>query len=109
MSQADDLSSISSAIRSVVAEAKHLGASVDQVAEWSKATVVHMAAPMTDCMRKRLKERFSSLRYFRTTGDPHNPPDEGFFDDAAACAISFPSSSTEVADLPRSSPRAKPG
>jgi hypothetical protein len=41
-------------------------------------------------MRQSLKEQFPSLRYFQTSGDPHNPSDEGFFDDLTGTAISFP-------------------
>lgn len=84
------LSQLSGAARALAEEALRLGASLLEVASWSKATVAHMASPLDDGTRRRLQERFVSLRYYRTDGDPHNPPDEGFMDDETATGVSFP-------------------
>lgn len=92
MTADNDLSKLSSAARALVEDAVRLGASIQEVASWSNATVAHMAAPMHDTTRQWLQERFASLRYYRTDGDPHNPPDEGFMDDETATGISFPTS-----------------
>lgn len=87
-----ELSKLSSATRALVEEAIRLGASLKEVAVWSKAAVAHMGSPMTEDMRRRLQEGFASMRYYRTEGDPHNPPDEGFMDDETSTGISFPRS-----------------
>jgi len=85
-----DLAEVPASIREMVVEAERLGASIETVAQWSKALVVHMAAPMSDPIRNTLQSRVGSMRYFRTDGDPHNPADEGFIDDEGGAAISFP-------------------
>lgn len=85
-----DLSAVPASVREIVREAERLGASVKTVAQWSKALVVHLAAPMTDDMRNKLKTPGAAVRYFLTDGDPHNPAHEGFIDDDAGAAISFP-------------------
>jgi hypothetical protein len=85
-----DLTGVPTSIRELVAEAESLGASIETVAQWSKALVVHMATPMTEAIRSALQARGGSMRYFRTDGDAHNPPHEGFIDDDGSAVISFP-------------------
>jgi hypothetical protein len=86
----NDLSNVSEVIRAVVADAQALGIAVDTVATWSKVVVVHMASPLSSESRAALKVKFAHVRYFQTVGTPHNAPDEGFFNDDAAAAVSFP-------------------
>ncbi|WP_156930295.1 hypothetical protein [Sphingomonas jaspsi] len=45
--------------------------------------------PMPEAVRSAGSAE-SSLRYFTTQQTPHNRPDEGFVDDAAKVAISYP-------------------
>jgi hypothetical protein len=91
-----DLTGVSTSIREIVAEAESLGASVETVAQWTEALVVHMAAPMTEARRSRLQVCGETLRHFRTDGDPHNPAHEGYIDDNSRVAISFPRSVSPV-------------
>jgi hypothetical protein len=85
-------SRLSAAIQAVVSAAQAMGHEVETIAEWSEATVAHMRAPLGAEQRRDLQTRFAGLRYFRTAGDPHNPPHEGFMDDVTKTAVSFPKS-----------------
>ncbi|WP_168074237.1 hypothetical protein [Caulobacter sp. SSI4214] len=80
----------SAAILNVLGSALDAGGSIEAVAQWSKALVVHMKRPLTDAMRVSLREKSSDLRFFQHARDPHYEASEGFMDDRSATAISFP-------------------
>jgi len=88
--QLRELASTQGVILDVLTDVLANGASIETVAKWTKALVIHMKHPLTASTRAELRERFSELRYFQNAGDAHCPPDEGFIDDRAAAAISFP-------------------
>ena len=58
------------------------------VAQWSKALTVHMKYPLNDALKASAEAAYPDLRYFRTTGDPHNAADQGFAD--GEFCVSFP-------------------
>lgn len=81
----------SSAIESAVQLASSAGNEVIEISDgWTKVKqVVHMRRPLTEAIRSTLA-RDPRLRYWFTESTPHNAADEGFSDDIAKVAISFP-------------------
>jgi hypothetical protein len=82
--------SLSAGILSAVAAAMEAGGSVETVAQWSRALVVHMKEPLPEATRAKLQREFADLRFFRHDQDPHYAPSEGFMDERSATGISFP-------------------
>ncbi len=57
---------------------------------WEKVDeVVHLRQPLTSKVRDVLRAD-TALRYWTSKGSPHDQPSEGFTDDAARVALSFP-------------------
>lgn len=86
----DEPRTFSAAIQCVLAAAEESGCSIETVAQWSKALVVHMARPLSAPLRSKLQAECSDLRHFRHDSDPHYAASEGFMDERSATAISFP-------------------
>ena len=89
-SRAQGPGTVSAVIMNVLAAAQEAGNSIETVAQWSKALVVHMRLPLTGAMRTKLQKEFSDLRFLRNDKDAHYAPSEDFFDELSATAISFP-------------------
>lgn len=78
----------SEAIRWVVEAAVADGNAIAELADWSKARVVHMTGGLSPELRARIAARYPELQYYEEAGTPHNAPDEGFVD--GDFAVSFP-------------------
>ena len=84
-----DLSQIKSrAIRAIVDMAIAEGNEITALAPWTKALVAHMRDGLTPDLKEKIAARWPALEYFIQNGTPHNPPDEGYFDNGFA--VSFP-------------------
>lgn len=75
-------------IRLIARMAAGEGNAVVEVAEWSRATVVHMRDGLSAGLRARLRERFPDVEHYEQPGTPHDAPDEGFVKDGFG--VSFP-------------------
>ena len=78
----------SKAIRAVHQLAEADGNSVETIAQWSKALVVHMRSPLSERLKAKIEEAVPEVRYYEEKGTPHNPADRGYVDDEFM--ISFP-------------------
>lgn len=78
----------STTIRWVAERAVETGNSVQGVAQWTRALVVHMDHGLSPALKAEIRSRHPELEYFEQAGSPHNPPDEGFIEDGFA--VSFP-------------------
>jgi hypothetical protein len=82
----------SPAIASAVEVAAGAGNGLMHISEgWTRVRrVVFMANPLTTALRGAIEHAAPSLVYWSAPGSPHNPGTEGFLDEAAAVALSFP-------------------
>jgi hypothetical protein len=58
------------------------------LADWSKALVAHIDAPLAPELRADIEAAWPGLTYFAEPGSPHNAPDEGYTEEGFA--VSFP-------------------
>ncbi|MFN7054363.1 hypothetical protein [Hyphomonas sp.] len=78
----------SAAIRWIVDRAITRGVGLASLADWTKALVAHMDAPLAPDFRAEIEAAWPGLAYFADHGAPHNAPDEGYIEDRFA--VSFP-------------------
>lgn len=82
----DDVAS--PAIRDAAERALAAGLTLESVAQWSKALVVHFREPLPDDLKAQIEAAHPALQWYSNDGSPHNEPDCGWVD--GEYAISFP-------------------